>query len=269
MPHAEAAEREIAVQTLVAETGYPTPRVRLSSPPTPQLDRAWSLMDFVRGSLPLEGLSGPALLLAGPRMLTRLPDRIARLAAALHALDPQPLADLRSGADEFGGFLAYLRERAEAMGQEALMDSVAGLEASRPAARKLAVCHGDFHPFNVLSGPDGEVVLDWTAALIADPLFDVAFSRLLFAYLPVAVPRPVRPLVRLVGGIQARRFLSRYQRDAGERIDRDLLAWYTRFHATKMLIEVEERKAAAPSGSDEPHPYEAIRRYLRNHLEST
>ncbi len=257
MPHAEAAAWEITVQTHVAEAGFPTPRIRMSSAPTHELDRAWSLMDFVRGSMPLEGLSGPALLLSGPRTLTQLPDRIARLGVALHALDPRPLQDRLSSRDDVGWLLSNLRDRAEGLGRDDLKGALDDLEGSRPETARLAICHGDLHPFNVLSGPDGEVVLDWTSARIADPLFDIAFSRLLFAYLPIRVPRLVRPLLSAIGGFQARRLLSRYGRHSGERIDRGRLAWFTRVQATKMLVELEEgRRDAANSG--EPHPYEAI-----------
>lgn len=43
-----------------------------------------------------------------------------------------------------------------------------------------ALCHGDFHPGNVLLGPRGPVVIDWSAASRGHPLGDVACtSRLL------------------------------------------------------------------------------------------
>jgi len=41
------------------------------------------------------------------------------------------------------------------------------------------LCHGDFHPYNVLISPRGPVVIDWNNAHVNNPLEDVARSRLL------------------------------------------------------------------------------------------
>jgi aminoglycoside phosphotransferase (APT) family kinase protein len=41
--------------------------------------------------------------------------------------------------------------------------------------------HMDLHPLNVLIGPDGPVVIDWTNAGRGDPLVDVAVVQLLIA----------------------------------------------------------------------------------------
>ena len=44
-----------------------------------------------------------------------------------------------------------------------------------PEPERLAVCHGDFHPLNILM-QDGKItgVLDWSNFLIADPVLDIA-----------------------------------------------------------------------------------------------
>jgi aminoglycoside phosphotransferase (APT) family kinase protein len=33
--------------------------------------------------------------------------------------------------------------------------------------------HGDFHPWNVVAGPDGLVLADWSDACLSQPLFDL------------------------------------------------------------------------------------------------
>ncbi len=43
------------------------------------------------------------------------------------------------------------------------------------------LCHGDFHPYNVLMSARGPVVIDWNNAHIGDPLEDVARSRLMLS----------------------------------------------------------------------------------------
>ena len=49
------------------------------------------------------------------------------------------------------------------------------LENRPPEPERLAVCHGDFHPLNILV-QDGIVtgVLDWPGFIIADPALDIA-----------------------------------------------------------------------------------------------
>ena len=41
------------------------------------------------------------------------------------------------------------------------------------------ICHGDFHPLNVLLSPKGPIVIDWNNSHIGNPLEDVARSKLL------------------------------------------------------------------------------------------
>jgi thiamine kinase len=43
------------------------------------------------------------------------------------------------------------------------------------------VCHGDFHPYNVLMSPRGPVVIDWNNAVIGNPLEDVARTALILS----------------------------------------------------------------------------------------
>lgn len=57
------------------------------------------------------------------------------------------------------------------------------------------LCHGDFHPGNVLLGDRGPAVIDWTGATRGDPAADLARTRLLLhigvveEYMPALVRR--------------------------------------------------------------------------------
>jgi len=44
-----------------------------------------------------------------------------------------------------------------------------------------SICHGDFHPYNVLA-KDAEVtaILDWTACRVGDPAMDIASTLVIF-----------------------------------------------------------------------------------------
>ncbi len=74
------------------------------------------------------------------------------------------------------------------------------------------LCHGDFHPYNVLMSPSGPVILDWGGATQGNPLIDVATTLTL-------LPERRRPsrhhmIVRWIGGaaidLFRRAYLKRY-----------------------------------------------------------
>jgi len=50
------------------------------------------------------------------------------------------------------------------------------------------LCHGDFHPYNVLMSPRGPVVIDWNNSHIGNPLEDVARSALMLSGVSLSQP---------------------------------------------------------------------------------
>lgn len=251
MPEPAVAAREIAVQSFLARVGYPTPIIRLSSSPGPHLDRAWMLMDHAPGRTLLAELSGPAALARLPRLARALPDRLAHHAAALHAVDPAPLRDIIDGQDQLDG----LRRQAAAIERADLVAVAERLDSARPSARRVVVCHGDLHPFNILTHPSGDTVLDWSAAQIADPAYDVAFTQLLLANPPLPAPRPLRPAIAAAGRMLAARFTRTYDRWAQEPVDRGRLDWYGDLHALRILTKVATWHANDEVDQHASHPY--------------
>jgi len=74
----------------------------------------------------------------------------------------------------------------------------------------VSLCHGDFHPGNMLRTPEGPVVIDWTNATRGDPDADVARTNLM---LRVGEPPPGSPvIVRLLARVGGRILLWRYLR---------------------------------------------------------
>ncbi len=71
------------------------------------------------------------------------------------------------------------------------------------------ICHGDFHPANVMLGARGEVVIDWIDATLGNPLADVARSSILVlgAAASDQIPnRGLKALVRLFHGAYLRHY---------------------------------------------------------------
>jgi len=102
------------------------------------------------------------------------------------------------------------------------------------------LCHGDFHPGNLLRSKGGPVVIDWTNATRGDPDADVARTDLM---LRVGEPPPgspviVRVLARIGGRILLWRYLSAYRR--GRPVsDQALSSWAVPIAAARIAEGIE------------------------------
>lgn len=259
MPNAEVAARETAVQAHLADHGYPTPHVRLAAGPGPDLDRAWMLMDLAPGKPLLAGLSGLSALIRLPRLARSLPDRLARHAATLHRIDPGPLRDQDLSAT---ARLRRLHDQATGIGRDDLAASAEWLEANRPDFGGSVICHGDLHPFNILTDPGGDTVLDWSATQITDPAYDVAFTRLLLGHPPLGAPRPLEPVIAFAGRALAARFTRTYDDLAPRPVDEERLDWFTELHALRMLTEVAVWYAQDEVDLHRGHPFLTLQKPL-------
>ena len=261
MPDADVAARETIVQRHLASVGYPTPVVHLAAGPGPDLDRAWMLMDLAPGKPLLADLSGPGALLRLPSIARRMPKRLAEHAAALHDIDPEPLRAI--GTDPEAQFAQL---EAQTVGNAFLEAIVEWLRESRPQADRNTVCHGDLHPFNVLADATGDTVLDWSSAQLADPAFDIAYTRLLIGHPPLAAPRALKPLINAAGKALARRFTSAYNKAAAHPVDPTKLEWFSTLHALGILVEIETWRRQGEFDQHLDHPFLMLEAPITRHL---
>ena len=107
--------------------------------------------------------------------------------------------------------LAHDPARAAQVEREALALAAAHA-AGAPDGDRL--CHGDFHPANVLDAADGPMVIDWTLAARGDPAADVARTRLLLlgGAVPDYAPLLARKLDRLGRRMLFGAYLHGYRR---------------------------------------------------------
>ena len=260
MPDPWIAAKETAVQSAMADHGYPTPTVHAAGGPDDGLGQAFMVMDLAPGAPLLTGLNGARALVALPRLARYLPDLLATTMAQLHGLDPQPVRDrlVRAGIREHGlaPVLDGLRAGGGKCNRADLVAAADWLRAHPPKLAQEVVCHGDLHPFNLLVTPDGHVtVLDWSAALLAPALYDVAFTNLILSEPPVAVPAALRPMVRAAGRALARRFRRNYARAVGGTLDRQALAWCEAVICLRALVEVAHWVAAGELDTRRGHPW--------------
>lgn len=189
--------KERMVQNALASQGYPAPRVHLTCADPSILGGAFLVLDLLPGGHLLRARAGA-------------PEMLGKAHAALHGLDAAPVARALgrrsakpSASRTVQGSPAL---RTMAIRHPRLRSVVDWLAASRPAEpESLAVCHGDFHPLNVLV-EDGRVtgVLDWSNCTVEDPAADVACTMLL-----IAVPGR-RLLAPQASGSEAAWAASRY-----------------------------------------------------------
>ena len=102
-----------------------------------------------------------------------------------------------------------------------------------------ALCHGDFHPGQLMLS-DGEcVAFDWAGAKRGDPLFDYARTRVL---LTIAEPPPGTPLLlRFLAKVGRRLLISSYarsyERNAAEPVDHARVRQWTVVNLAVRLLE--------------------------------
>ncbi len=155
----ENAEHEAEMAQAIAATGAPTPQYYGL---VEAEDRYGVLYQRIRGpSLDVWIGKNPWRMISATHLM-------AETHLCLHARSPDGPPPLRQ-------VLARRIERAHA--PEWLREAALARLAALPDGT--ALCHGDFHPGNVLLGEDGPVVIDWDNATIGDPLADVARTLLL------------------------------------------------------------------------------------------
>jgi aminoglycoside phosphotransferase (APT) family kinase protein len=242
---------EAVTQNVLAEMGYLVPRVLVLETDTGPLGGPFLVMQRLAGKPLGQKLSAFA---AEAPFATRL-RHVAQLPATFAAitrtwvevqvrLHEQPVAPLlraatEAGVDErmltFDGQLARLAGLVESDGLTALSPAVSWLKAHRPDDRALAViCHGDFHPLNIMADGDAATgVIDWANVVVAPPEMDVASAVANIATFPMKVPAAVSAPLRLLVATLLRRYVATHHQFRP--LDQDRLRYYQVFRAMVQL----------------------------------
>jgi aminoglycoside phosphotransferase (APT) family kinase protein len=237
------AKREAAVQGFARERGVPTPTVLAADASGVALGLPWIVMERFAGRTVLE------LIAENPIKNRGLTPRVAELQASLHrvAVDGCPLpSDVTLAERQVEGF----RARIEHFGLEGLEDEMAWLigNASRVANEELALCHGDFHPNNVMVGDNGALcVIDWARAELGDRHHDLAATMLVMRAAPVqATSAMERFLDRFGRSMLERRFVGSYRKQLP--IDKGRLRYWEALEALEWMLRVAMTEKIGRSG---------------------
>jgi aminoglycoside phosphotransferase (APT) family kinase protein len=193
------------------------------------------------------------------RLLRQVPEQLAGSMARLHALDPDlvraELEQVRGVPVSVAGLVSMLAQFAAEFGRPDLVGAARWLTDHPPAPAPDVICHGDMHPFNLLADGDRVTVLDWSTALLAPRAHDVAFTSLLLSEPALRVPGWQRPLVRLLGGLLARRFVRGYQRQTTVTVEPGELRWHQAVVCLRALVEVASWVHQGVAGTRAAHPW--------------
>jgi len=243
------AVREQAAQNALVELGYPAPRVLLASADPQTLGGAFLVMERLAGKpLPEVHLLGMARI-------------VAELQARLHDLDADAFlrALAREGlSPQSFTFVAHLEQLASRVAGFSLGGLATGIEwlgQRRPVAGgPRAICHGDFHPYNILMAADRVTgVLDWPHAVVADPEFDVATTLIILKLVPMEVSElspALRWLAKAARPVLVAAYLRGYRRRRA--LDRGKLAYYEAAACMKALVRAGELRLVT-SGAGAPN----------------
>lgn len=195
-------------------------------------------VDNRRGLL-YERVDGPSmtdLLLAEPHRLEELALALARLHAAMHR--PAPESGLPRQRQNL---LRHLDLVSPTPLPNELKEKALGLLKGLPDGD--VVCHGDFHPGNVIMSFRGPIAIDWENASLGSATADVARTALLLETARFYLPdTPEKPSIVEAVGLFRQLYLQSYCSITGA--DPDLIiAWRVPLAADRLHEGIAEEEA--------------------------
>jgi len=223
---------ESTVQNILLEEEFPVAKVHLVCTDISVLGGAFFIMDHLPGKI----------LAAAPR--DNVPGLLGEMHAKLHNIDPPPLVEAftTKGIPEKEYRLAsrfdWINKKAKKL---SWLHQAADwlLENRPPEPEQLSVCHGDFHPFNLLY-QRGEItgVLDWPGFAIGDPVFDIANTIVIITISAKHLAGSMGDFSSIDWGLMADLYLAAYR--AHRPLDETNLGYYQARRCVLALIQGTE-----------------------------
>lgn len=237
-------ESETRLQEWVGSRDYPVPEARALLGPGEILPLPVQVVERV------PGITMAAAMTGRPWRIPRLLASLGRLHARLHALAPPETLDGQPAPPLIDRRLALVRIVVERLPASPLAGGLERIESLLPALEvpDPVVCHGDFHPLNILVDGSEARVIDWTDAGVGDRHADAARTAWLFGFAAVAAAsRSERAVMGALAPSLARRYLAAYRRHA-PLDERRLRLWEPVhvLHAWAMVV-ADEAELFAPT----------------------
>jgi aminoglycoside phosphotransferase (APT) family kinase protein len=259
---------ETVVQNTLADMEFPAPRVMVSESDAGILGGPFMVMRRVPGKTlghAIEGFGAGSsfakrmrLLLDLPAILAGIIEQWVDVQIRLHRLPAETLlqavtaAGIDSRVVTFEGQLARLRTIVERSALTGVEPALTWLHQHRPSQAQAAICHGDFHPLNILAD-DGKPtgVIDWPNVVIAQPAMDVGSAIANISAVPIGLAWPLRVVAQAAIGAALRRYKRAYR--ARQPLDDGAVRYYQVFRAVAQLIPVGAARATGRAGGGAFH----------------
>jgi len=217
-------EQEAMVAHAITEAGIPTPA-------------AGEIIEVNgRRGLVYKRVTGVSMLQdlnTQPWMFLRHARTLAELQAKIHQL-------FISGLQSYKAGLMYTIRRAPHLSDE-LREKVLNHLVTLPDRDN--VCHGDFHPGNVLLTPKGAVVIDWMTASSGNPWADVARTSMLLTIGAKRAGEQVRPVLRFLVNLYHQAYLNHYIKLFPDK-NNELKQWMPVIAAARLDEQIEPEREA-------------------------
>ena len=101
------------------------------------------------------------------------------------------------------------------------------------------ICHGDFHPNNIMISDQNAVAIDWTHAYSGNPISDLARTCIIFS--SPSIPPGISPMNALLSNLRKwlayRLYTKEYLKLAGKSY-RDIDRWILPMAAAKLIEKI-------------------------------
>ncbi|MFC0189550.1 phosphotransferase [Fictibacillus aquaticus] len=198
-------EQEWKISCSIYDSGQAAPKV-------------YDLIEFEgKTAIVFERIIGNSLkvqLMKNPLRLFKMLEMMTKLHAEVHRVSGLPLASQK------------FKLRHDIQHTDMLLDEdkreLVNLLKELPKGNQL--CHGDFHPDNILIGDNGPVIIDWNDATSGNPLADVARTFLLLRYGGLPEKTSLQTIFRrLLSAYYLRFYIKEHGKESGEWIRKWLL----------------------------------------------
>ncbi len=223
----EAIEKEYRISKTVEELGIPIPKVK-------------AMLEYEgRTGIVYERILGKPLLkllIEKPWIAGGLAKTIARLHYSMHQQNAGGLPDC----------VDTLRWRINHADILPLRQKEEVLKVLESLPKGSSVCHGDYHPGNIIQSNGRCVILDWMTATAGQPAYDVARTMYLIkdAALPDYFPSVVKLVMNGMRRRLAKRYLSCYIKLSGMQ-RKEIAAWRLPLIAARLTEWVPEAEKEA------------------------
>lgn len=102
-----------------------------------------------------------------------------------------------------------------------------------------SVCHGDFHPDNIMQNTAESLIIDWSTVTVGNPLSDVARTCLILSspYLPLGMSKVTVALIKMSRKMIKSSYLKHYIKLAKVK-RKDIDVWILPHAAARLIEEV-------------------------------